>query len=117
MDGRVVPVALGVRLAEIQRHRVDAVALDALADYCDEYLIHAADVEGLCGGVDEDLVRYLADWGKIPMTYAGGVAGRQDVELVAEASSGKLDLTVGSALDIFGGSGVSYDHLKQWNNR
>jgi len=90
--------------------------LDLLAQYCDEYLVHAADVEGLCQGVDETLCKYMGDWGKIPMTYAGGVASMDDLEVVSQASQGKIDITVGSALDIFGGSGVSLEQLVAWNN-
>ena len=90
-------------------------SLDQLADRCDEFLIHAADVEGLCQGIDEELVRLMGDWGKIPMTYAGGVAELSDVELVASASDGNVDVTVGSALDLFGGTGVRYKDLLQWN--
>lgn len=89
--------------------------LEALAGSCAEYLVHAADVEGLCGGVDIELIETLANWGGLPMTYAGGVADMADVVAVEKASEGKLDLTVGSALDIFGGSGVTYEELKLWN--
>ncbi|CAM3080397.1 phosphoribosylformimino-5-aminoimidazole carboxamide ribotide isomerase [Rariglobus hedericola] len=91
--------------------------LDRLAGSCAEFLIHAADVEGLCGGIDADLVALLGGWGKIPMTYAGGVATMDDVLKVEHASGGKLDLTVGSALDIFGGRGVCYTDLVLWNQR
>lgn len=91
--------------------------LNDLAHHCDEFLIHAADVEGLCGGVDSELISYLAAWSGIPMTYAGGVGSMQDVEHVASISKGKLDLTVGSALDIFGGSQIAYKELVQWNQR
>jgi phosphoribosylformimino-5-aminoimidazole carboxamide ribotide isomerase len=91
--------------------------LDRLAGSCAEFLIHAADVEGLCGGIDAELVALLGAWGKIPMTYAGGVATMDDVLKVEQASGGKLDLTVGSALDIFGGRGVRYADLVAWNQR
>jgi phosphoribosylformimino-5-aminoimidazole carboxamide ribotide isomerase len=91
--------------------------LDRLAGSCAEFLIHAADVEGLCGGIDAELVALLGRWGKIPMTYAGGVATMDDVRKVEQASGGKLDLTVGSALDIFGGKGVRYADLVAWNAR
>lgn len=91
--------------------------LDRLAGSCAEFLIHAADVEGLCGGIDAELVTILGGWGKIPMTYAGGVATMDDVLKVEQASGGKLDLTVGSALDIFGGKGVRYADLVAWNSR
>lgn len=97
--------------------RVDHATLDRLAPFCDEFLIHAADVEGLCRGIDADLVHLLGSWGKCPITYAGGAASMGDVMLVDQASCGKVDVTVGSALDLFGGSGVTYDELVQWNRR
>jgi phosphoribosylformimino-5-aminoimidazole carboxamide ribotide isomerase len=85
--------------------------LDLLAPFCDEFLIHAADVEGLCGGIDVELVSMLGGWGKLPVTYAGGAASMDDVLLVGEAGRGKVDVTVGSALDLFGGLGVRYADL------
>ena len=85
--------------------------LDSLAGHCAEFLIHAADVEGLCGGVDRDLVAFLGEWGKIPVTYAGGAATMYDVNLVRNAGKGLVDVTVGSALDLFGGTGVCYTEL------
>ena len=91
--------------------------LETLAEWCCEYLIHAADVEGLCGGIDAELVELLGSWGVIPMTYAGGVSGMHDLKLVQQKSQGNLDVTVGSALDIFGGSGVTFDELLTWNQR
>ena len=96
---------------------VTHATLDMLAEYCAEYLIHAADVEGLCQGVDADLARHMGDWGKIPMTYAGGVATLDDCELIDQASGGKIDVTVGSALDIFGGMGVKFTDMLKWNDR
>ena len=94
---------------------VNTETLDSLAEYADEFLIHAADVEGLCGGIDEELVQLMGHWGKIPLTYAGGIASYKDVELVCNLSSGLVDVTVGSALDIFGGTGVRYADLVSWN--
>jgi len=91
--------------------------LDRLAPHCAEFLIHAADVEGLCGGIDADLVELLGTWGKIPLTYAGGAATMADLELVASVSKGHVDVTVGSALDIFGGTGLCYNDLVAWNRR
>jgi phosphoribosylformimino-5-aminoimidazole carboxamide ribotide isomerase len=96
---------------------ITQASLDSMAEYCSEYLIHAADVEGLCGGVDLELVSMLGDWAGIPMTYAGGVGTMQDVLAVDSHSSGKVDITVGSALDIFGGRGVNYQDLVTWNHR
>lgn len=91
--------------------------LDRLAPFCAEFLIHAADVEGLCRGIDAELVELLGNWGKIPVTYAGGAATMDDVLLVERAGQGKVDVTVGSALDLFGGNGVCYDELAAWNRR
>lgn len=96
---------------------VDHATLDALAPFCDEFLIHAADVEGLCGGIDAELVELLGSWGKLPVTYAGGAATMEDVRLVEQAGQGKVDVTVGSALDLFGGKGLRYEELVAWNER
>ncbi len=85
--------------------------LDSLADRCDEFLIHAADVEGKCEGIDRELVALLGAWRGRPMTYAGGIRALEDFALIDELSAGSIDATVGSALDIFGGSGVCYDAL------
>lgn len=96
---------------------LNPATLDRLAPWCDEFLIHAADVEGLCGGIDADLVRMLGDWSGRKITYAGGAASMEDVRLVEDLSGGRLDVTVGSALDLFGGSGVRYGELLAWNRR
>ncbi len=85
--------------------------LDSLAARCDEFLIHAADVEGRCQGIDEALVRLLGAWRARPMTYAGGIASMADFDLIDSLSEGSIDATVGSALDIFGGTGVQYKEL------
>ena len=82
--------------------------LAELAQSCDEFLIHAADVEGKCAGVEVDLLHRLADWAPCPTTYAGGVRGLGDMELIARIGRGRLDATIGSALDIFGGTGIAY---------
>jgi phosphoribosylformimino-5-aminoimidazole carboxamide ribotide isomerase len=89
--------------------------LDWLSNYASEFLVHAVDVEGLCGGFDRDLAEYLGAWGKLPITYAGGVSSLADIAEIEKISNGKLDVTVGSALDIFGGNGVRYEDLVNWN--
>lgn len=94
---------------------VNAQSLKMLEEYCSEFLIHAADVEGLCQGIDQDLVQKLGEWVSIPTTYAGGARNAGDLELVNKLSGGKVDLTFGSALDIFGGKGVTLDELVKWN--
>jgi phosphoribosylformimino-5-aminoimidazole carboxamide ribotide isomerase len=89
--------------------------LDSLSEYADEFLIHAADVEGLCQGIDEELADRIGRWGKIPVTYAGGVSSMADLVRIQDASGGNLDVTVGSALDLFGGEKISYQELLKWN--
>ncbi len=91
--------------------------LDRLSEHCAEFLVHAADVEGLCSGIDEELVAVLGSWAGRPITYAGGVAGMDDIRRVEELSGGNVDVTIGSALDLFGGTGVKYADLLAWNRR
>ena len=83
--------------------------LTKLAAWCAEFLIHAVDVEGQCRGIDQELVSNLGLWSPIPTTYAGGVCSLADLETVTRLGRGRIDLTIGSALDIFGGSGVRYE--------
>lgn len=83
--------------------KIDKEILEQFAKYCDEFLIHGVDVEGKSSGVELELVKLLADWNGIPITYAGGIGSMQDLETFREASGGKLDFTIGSALDLFGG--------------
>lgn len=96
---------------------VSPATLDRLAPHCAEFLIHAADVEGLCGGIDAELVAMLGAWGGRPVTYAGGAATMDDLRLVESAGQGRVDVTVGSALDLFGGNGLRYADLVAWNRR
>jgi phosphoribosylformimino-5-aminoimidazole carboxamide ribotide isomerase len=89
--------------------------LQKLAGFCDEFLIHAADVEGLSRGVDLELVQKLADWSPIPTTYAGGARSLNDLKEVTRVGKNRIDLTIGSALDVFGGKGVKYDDVLTFN--
>lgn len=89
--------------------------LARLAEFCDEFLIHAADVEGLCRGIDSELVGKLGEWTPIPTTYAGGAKSLADLEEVTRVGRGRVDLTIGSALDVFGGSGVTYAEAVEFN--
>lgn len=82
--------------------------LEEFSSLCDEFLIHAADVEGQCRGIETELVERLARWSPIPTTYAGGVKDLSDMELIRDLGEGRLHATVGSALDIFGGSTMTY---------
>ncbi|CCD23211.1 1-(5-phosphoribosyl)-5- ((5-phosphoribosylamino)methylideneamino)imidazole-4-carboxamide isomerase HIS6 NDAI_0B01770 [Naumovozyma dairenensis CBS 421] len=93
-----------------------------LSEYSDEFLIHAADVEGLCKGIDEELVTKLYEWTKdikhsesIKIVYAGGAKSVTDLNLVEKLSNAKVDLTYGSSLDIFGGKLVKFADCCQWN--
>jgi len=96
---------------------VTPAVLDALGGHCAEFLVHAADVEGQCRGMDEELLQMLGEWGGIPVTYAGGARNPEDLQLAHELSGGKVDVTIGSALDIFGGTGVRYVDCVEWNRR
>lgn len=96
---------------------LDHATLDGLAESCAEFLIHAADVEGRCEGIDEELVAMLGGWGRKPVTYAGGARSLADLERVEALSGGKVDLTIGSALDLFGGSLVRYADCVEFNRR
>ena len=78
--------------------------LERLSRSCDEFLVHAADVEGKAKGIEDDAARLLGEYCTIPATYAGGISGMADLEKLKLLGGGKLDFTVGSALDIFGGS-------------
>ncbi len=91
--------------------RVDAALMDALAKYCDEFLIHAVDVEGQCRGIERDLVVQLGRWDGIPVTYAGGIRSVADIAAIDALGRGRIDFTVGSALDIFGGNQLTYEEL------
>ncbi len=88
---------------------------ESLAQWCDEFLVHAVDVEGLCTGIDEELVSRLGEWTPSPTTYAGGARSLADLELVERVGKGRVHLTIGSALDIFGGNGVRYEDAVAFN--
>ncbi|KAG2452752.1 hypothetical protein HYH02_002982 [Chlamydomonas schloesseri] len=87
-----------------------------LAASCDEFLVHGVDVEGMQLGIDEELVRVLGEWSPIPVTYAGGARTLEDLERVRAAGRGRVDITVGSALDIFGGK-LAYEDVVAWHKR
>ena len=78
--------------------------LDRLEGYADEFLIHAVDVEGKASGIEGELAELLGKWNKIPVTYAGGIGSFSDLEELAERGQHHLNYTIGSALDLFGGS-------------
>ena len=89
---------------------INEKTLDMLMAYCDEFLIHAVDVEGKAQGIETERAAQLGDWGKMPITYAGGVHTYDDIDLLKKLGKGKIHVTIGSALDIFGGS-LSFEEV------
>ena len=103
------------RWQKLTRLVISEETLDFLAEFCDEFLIHAADVEGKRAGVEEDLAELLGGWqqkSRFPVTYAGGVHALEDLSKIAASSGGRMDVTVGSALDLFGGN-LKLQELKE----
>lgn len=105
------------RWQTITDFEINTKNLEEISQYAAELLIHAADVEGLQAGVDEQLITFLSQHVNLPTTYAGGARNLDDLYQVAQLSSGKIDVTVGSALDIFGGTGVSFEDCICFNTR
>ncbi|MEP7049059.1 MAG: phosphoribosylformimino-5-aminoimidazole carboxamide ribotide isomerase [Pseudomonadota bacterium] len=97
--------------------RISGETLSQLSESCAEFLVHAVDVEGLCRGIDAELVERLAAESPIFVTYAGGASSLSDLELVTRLGHGRIDLTIGSALDIFGGTGVRYADAVAFNHQ
>lgn len=85
-----------------------------LSQYCDEYLVHAVNAEGKKAGIDETLTALLSS-SPIPVTYAGGIAGTEDLEKINLLGKKKVDFTIGSALDLFGGN-IKYEEIKKYND-
>lgn len=83
-----------------------------LGSHCDEFLIHAVDVEGKASGIETELAEILAEYGEKPVTYAGGVGSMEDIRILNACGKGLLDVTVGSALDLFGGT-IPFEELKK----
>lgn len=96
---------------------VDADTLKGLSECCAEFLVHAVDVEGKCQGIDAELASFLGESSPIPVTYAGGIRSLDDFRAIDRLSKGRVDGTVGSALDIFGGDSLRYDDCVAFNGR
>ncbi len=94
--------------------KVTPELLTELAGSCSEFLLHAVDVEGKASGIEQELVRMLGSWEGIPVTYAGGVGSMGDLELLKELGKGRVDVTIGSALDLFGGC-IPYQNVVYLN--
>ena len=91
------------RWQKFTEERVTLSLLNRLKDSCDEFLIHAVDVEGKASGIETELVRMLGEWNEIPVTYAGGVGSFSDLELLKRLGQNHVNVTIGSSLDLFGG--------------
>jgi phosphoribosylformimino-5-aminoimidazole carboxamide ribotide isomerase len=96
--------------------RVNRDTLEWLSAYCDEFLVHGVEVEGKRAGIEAHLVRLLGDHSPLPATYAGGAKTLDDLEQVKALGGGRVDLTMASALDIFGGN-VPYREVVAWQRR
>ena len=96
---------------------LSAATMAEFSTFCAEFLVHAVDVEGLCRGVDSELVQKISEWSPLPVTYAGGASSLSDLEAVTRIGRGKVHLTIGSALDIFGGKGVRYEDAVAFNRK
>lgn len=94
---------------------VDEDTIMMLSSYASEIMVHPADETGKQAGIDERLVRNLAKWSTVPVTYAGGARSIEDLVLVDRASEGEMDLVIGSALDIYAGNGVTLAEVVRWN--
>ncbi len=91
------------RWQKLTSERVEEAFLDVLSAYCDEFMVHAVDVEGKSEGIEEELAALLGRWGKCPVTYAGGVHSYEDLRMLWMLGQNRLNVTIGSALDLFGG--------------
>ena len=99
------------RWQNFTEEKVNAELFEKLEQYCDEFLVHGVDTEGKKSGMDEELVKILTSYEGKPITYAGGISSLEQIEKFKVACGGKLDFTIGSALDIFGGN-LPYDEVK-----
>ena len=103
------------RWTKFTNMELTAQTLESLSTYCDEFLIHAVDVEGKCDGVDQNLVELMTKYSPLISTYAGGAKSLDDLEMITRLSDNRVHLTIGSALDIFGGSQIAYKDALAFN--
>lgn len=104
------------RWQKFTKEKITPELLDKLKEYADEFLVHAVDVEGKASGIEVPLAEMLGDWGRIPITYAGGVGSFEDLKQLKEYGKGRLNVTIGSALDLFGGR-MAYKEVLQYINQ
>ena len=104
------------RWQKFTEEKITPELLDKLKKYADEFLVHAVDVEGKASGIEVPLAEMLGDWGRIPITYAGGVGSFEDLKQLKEHGKGRLNVTIGSALALFGGR-MAYKEVLQYINQ
>ena len=92
------------RWQKLTKEVVSLELMDRLAVYCSEFLIHAVDVEGKANGIEAELAAMLGAWDGLPITYAGGVHSYEDLDLLKSLGRNRLNVTIGSALELFGGN-------------
>ena len=108
-------VAMTNRWQTLTDVTIDAATLGELSQYCCEFLIHAIDKEGQITGIDGRLLAIVSEAAPGQITYAGGVSSPSDLETILRVGKGRVDFTVGSALDLFGGTGLLYrDLVRDW---
>lgn len=113
-DGRYMVVT--DRWKNFTSLELNGETLERFGKSCAEFLVHAVDVEGKCSGIDEELLNILARFSPLQCVYAGGIASFDDIALIENAGKGKVDYTIGSALDIFGGH-IAYDAVVKHQQR
>lgn len=102
------------RWQKMTNERFDIELIEKLGDYCDEFLVHAVDVEGKTSGIEKKVVEILGGVSEKAVTYAGGIHSMQDIEFIKEKGNCRVDFTIGSALDLFGGK-IKYSELSMYN--
>ena len=112
-NGKISYYIVTDRWQKFTETKLELEILEELSEYCDEFLVHAVDVEGKANGIEEDLLKILAQFDKIPITYAGGVGNFGDLERLQKLGKDKIHVPIGSALDLFGGSMKYEDVLKK----
>lgn len=104
------------RWQKFTEEKIEESLLEKLSAYADEFLIHAVDVEGKAQGIEKPLAKLLGDWGKLPITYAGGVGSFEDLTMLKKLGKNRLNVTIGSALDLFGGK-LEFEKVLQMTDR
>lgn len=92
------------RWQNITKEKLTVELLNQLSMYCDEFLIHAVDVEGKSAGIQDEVVELLRQYEGNAVTYAGGIHNLDELKRLKTIGQNKINATAGSALDLFGGT-------------